>query len=119
MGYYVEAPVLHGKAQYLQDSYDAEIIDPPTAFSPPEGKALMLVVDNGAFEAAGYVHDQREFDAFTYNSADMRPRIWLLMDKVTAELLTGYYRSPGGFPDYTIKDPQSIKAAAEKIKAES
>lgn len=119
MGYYIEAPAVHGKAQYLMDSYDAEVISAPASFSPPEGKALVLVVDNGIFEAAGYVHDQREFDAFTCNPADVRPRIWLLMDKVTAELLSGYYRQPGGFPDYTVRDPQSVKAAAEKIKAES
>ena len=42
---------------------------------------LVCVVDNGNFGAAGYMYNEREFQAFTYSS-DLRPKRWFIWDKV-------------------------------------
>lgn len=41
---------------------------------------LICVVDNGAFEAAGYAFDKREFECFA--EPDPRPKVWLTWDRV-------------------------------------
>lgn len=93
MGYYIETPVLHGKAAWLADAYDAELLaGPPVDLSElPEGKALVCVADNGIFEAAGYAFSDAELDAFD-EPADTRPKQWLVMDKPTVEKLSGFTR---------------------------
>lgn len=61
MGSYIETPVSTGKAAYLM-AHGAEKISQPLAFSEvPEGKALVIVVENGPFDAAGYAFDKSEF----------------------------------------------------------
>lgn len=116
MGYYIETPVLHGKAAWLAENYDAELLDcAPASFADvPDEQALVMVVDNGIFEAAGYVFSKDEFGQVV--DTDPRPRQYLLMDKITVELLSGYGRA-GGFPDYRVYDPESVKAAVAARKA--
>lgn len=116
MGYYIEAPVLHGKAAWLADNYEVtRLPHAPASFSEvPEDKALVMVIANPMFEAAGYVYSQREFDDVV--DTDMRPREFLLMDKLTVELLSGYDREGGGMPDYRVKDPESVKTAVTEMK---
>lgn len=123
MGYYVEVPEPKGKAQQLVDSYGAEILKRmPARFEDvPEGKALICVVDNGPFEAAGLCCSAEEFESFdapdeagpeveegkgpggipaftvrsSYQAQGLqRPRTWVLMDKAQAHELAGY--SNGG-----------------------
>lgn len=124
MGYYVEVPVNKGKAAAIvagkamvqltgepgnsmdrfnpktewgySKPYAAEIVArPPLWGDIPEDKALVVVVDNGLFEAAGLAYDEREYGAFTH--PDHRPRTYVLMDKDAA------YRSAGYTPRVTTE----------------
>lgn len=118
MGYYIEAPAVHGKAGYLVMTYGAERVTRPASFaSIPEGKALVMVIDNGIFEAAGFIYSEREFEDVV--SSDGRPREFLYMDRLTTELLSGYHRPNGSMPNYSVLDPASVKAAVARVKAEA
>lgn len=89
MGFYIQGPA-KSKAQYIVSEYDGKIIACPKKFADiAPDKALICVVDNGAFEAAGYCFGEREFTAFS-NPDDIRPKTWLVMDKNKAEELSGY-----------------------------
>lgn len=85
MGRYIQGPI-HGKANYIKTMFNGETItSPPASFnSIPEGKALIVVCNNGPFEAAGYAYDQVEFEEFT-RPDDPRPREYILIDKAVAE----------------------------------
>jgi len=88
MGFYIEGP-LKCKAQYIVSEYDGKIIPQPYSFSEiPEDKAIICVVDNGPFEAAGFCHSEREFECFT--NPDPRPKRWLIMDLKLAQKLSGF-----------------------------
>lgn len=81
MGWYInqnskgEAAPAKGKTDFLV-SDGAEVISKPKG--PDEN--LVVVVDNGPFEAAARVHNQKEYDEFT-QVEDSRPKTWLLYDK--------------------------------------
>ena len=90
MGYYIQTkgPLL--KAMQLCTDHDAENIGRPSSFAEvPDGKALICVVQNGPFDAAALVHDEREFVEFS-DPTDPRPKDWLIMDKELAHKLAGY-----------------------------
>lgn len=91
MGFYIETPgQVIDKTKRLVKDYGAGIVNPPSSFDQvPEDKALICVVTNPFFEAAGYCYDEREFAVFS-NIRDDRPKTWLLMDKKLAEKLSGY-----------------------------
>ena len=92
MGYYIEVPRDKEKAEQLVQLYDAEIVPRPSSLSEiPNGKALICVVDNGLFEAAGFCYSEREFKDFVFD--DGRPRKWLIMDLGKAKKLSGYAES--------------------------
>jgi hypothetical protein len=89
MGFYSEGPAT-SKAPFIVSEYDGEIIPQPERFEDiPADKALICVVDNVFFEAAGYCFSAREFEAIT-GADDIRPKKWLIMDKSKAEKLSGY-----------------------------
>lgn len=89
MGYYIQGPTT-GKAPFLVSEYDAKIIPQPKSFSEiPGDKALIVVVKNPLFEAAGYCFDEKEFEDFSYPD-DIRPKKWLIMDKKRAQELSGF-----------------------------
>ena len=89
MGFYIQGP-LTSKAAFIVSEYDAKIIPQPSKFSDvPVGKALICVVSNGPFEAAGYCFSEREFEVFS-DPNDDRPKKWLIMDESKAKELTGY-----------------------------
>jgi hypothetical protein len=92
MGYYISGPV-RGKAKYLVDEYGAELLPfPPRSYdSIPDDMAAVVVIDNGPFEAAGFAYSEQELKAFSEED-DPRLKSWLLMDRKTAEALTGYGR---------------------------
>jgi hypothetical protein len=104
MGHYIEVPSSRDKANLIVDghavgfngeslSYAAEHTAKPASFSSvPAGKALVCVIDNGLFEAAGWAYDESEFMAFAY--PDGRPRRWLLMDREAAVKATGFNPQP-------------------------
>ncbi len=90
MGYYIEVPQVHGKAQQIIDIHGAELLKrvPMSVRDVPEDKAIICVVDNGPFEAAAFAFDDLELREFA--KPDPRPRQWLLMDRTTACKLSGY-----------------------------
>lgn len=94
MGYYIGVPKNKGKAEQLAKLYGAQILpaQPHSFADVSDGKAVICVVDNGPFEAAGLCYSEREFESFA--APDMagpqRPRIWVLMDKTLAHELAGY-----------------------------
>ena len=92
MGFYIQVPENKDKARQLVELYGAEIIPlrPTSLTDVPSDKALICVVDNGAFEAAAYAFDEREFSDFCWTPQDPRPRTWVLMDKEKAEELSGF-----------------------------
>ena len=89
MGYYIEVPEPEGKAQQIVDLYGGKIISIPPSFEDiTPGKAIICVMDNGPWEAAGFAYNQRELEAFS--SYDGRPRTWVIMDRKKACELTGF-----------------------------
>jgi hypothetical protein len=92
MGYYIQGPAL-GKVFHLVNKYNANMVHVDDAEGALEDDklAVICVVNNGAFEAAGYCFDHNEFLAFT-DPKDDRPKTWLTMDKDKAEELSGYKR---------------------------
>lgn len=93
MGYYInetknglmpalgktEILILHEKAQ--------EIFHAPKKF--PQDKAIICVVNNGIFEAAGFAYDEKEMNAFN-DPMDSRPKRWLVMNLERAKSLAGF-----------------------------
>jgi hypothetical protein len=92
VGHYIQTPgANHGKAAIIAYDHSGEILrDQPRSYAGiPEGKALIVVVDNGAFEAAGFCFNEEEFKAFTL-PYDLRPKQYGLIDRAKAEKLSGY-----------------------------
>ncbi len=92
MGYYIETPTPLRKAQQLEAVYDAVIVPRPEGWGDvPKDKALICVLQNGPFDAAGLCYDEREFEAFRRpHTGCQRTRTWLLMDRALAYSLAGY-----------------------------
>lgn len=89
MGYYIETPSGRDKAGQLRRLAGAVDVDPDkVAWPPPEGKALVCVVDNGWMEAAAVAYDEAEYNVFNAPD-DTRPRTWLYMDADSAANLSG------------------------------
>jgi len=89
MGFYIQAPTATGKAEYLVENEGAEVIPCPENYADiPSDEAIICVVSNGPFEAAGCAFDEREFEEFKF--PDGRPRTWLKMAKARAKELSGY-----------------------------
>ena len=90
MGYYIQVPNNHNKAQQIEELHGGMILPKiPDYANIPESKALICIIDNGTFEAAGFAYDEKEFNVFA--SPDSRPRTWLIMDRKKACKLTGYH----------------------------
>lgn len=92
MGYYIQTPTNKNKADFIVDNYGARIVNEIPKWSDDE--AIICVIDNGPFEAAGYAYSPQELEEFA--SADLRDpqrvRTWLKMDKTLAKKLSGYSR---------------------------
>jgi len=91
MGYYIQTNAAHNKADYIVGHYDGEFLaKAPSSYEDiPQGKALIAIVDNGPFEAAGFCYSKSEFEAFT-NPSDPRPIQYVLIDRDLAEYLTNF-----------------------------
>jgi len=79
-----------GKAAALRASgHAAELAEPPKSYSGlPEDKALLVVVENGPFDAVAYPDEEREFNRIFYRKVpDPRPTTLFLMDRTLAETL--------------------------------
>ena len=90
MGFYLQGPNL-GKADYLVLNEGARRVTKEDALEALKKgvEAVVCVVSNYAFEAAGYCYSEREFEAFC-DPSDARQKEWLVMDLKTVEELTGY-----------------------------
>ena len=89
MGYYIQGPTV-AKACFLVGNHEAKIVSQPNSFAEvPVGKALVCVVENGFFDAAGYVYNEQGFKDFSLPD-DHRAKTWLLMDKALVEKLTEF-----------------------------
>lgn len=92
MGYYIELPSPKNKAEQIKKMYGGLILPEKPEFSKvPPDKAVIVILDNGSFEAAGYAYDEYEFNAFT-EPDDKRKKEFVIMDKAKAEELTHYVR---------------------------
>ena len=89
MGYYVEVPSSSGKAKQIADIYGGIIVTEKEAREAmtDSSVAVIIVMDNGMFEAAGFAYDMNEFKAFT-GPNDYRPKQFVLMDRAKAKELT-------------------------------
>lgn len=90
MGYYIQGPPL-GKAEFLVDNHEAEIVNVSQARDALASaiEAPVCVVHNGLFEAAGLCFSAKEFSAFA-DPGDSRIKTWLVMDREEAYRLSGY-----------------------------
>ena len=91
MGYYIQTDSTHNKAAYLVSKFGGRALpQAPASFEAiPSDKALIVVVDNGMFEAAGLIYSPGEFAAFT-SKDDLRPKQYVLLDKAVAYKEAGY-----------------------------
>jgi hypothetical protein len=90
MGYYVQTPANKNKALQIEALYGGKRINKPIEFSEvPPDKALIVVVDNGPFEAAGFAYNAEEFREFT-DEDDTRPKEYLLLELEKAFELTKF-----------------------------
>lgn len=109
MGYYIETGSNHMKAEWLVKNHQgvvlalAERIDDDDPGTPYEGGMrqrilhslmkdydIVVVADNGPFEAAGYAFDEKELDAFLGSLTDTRPCLVVVLPKGVGAELSGY-----------------------------
>jgi len=91
MGFYIETVLSICKDNWLIKHEDAERLDGTLEDSlkaHEEGFAVICVIDNGDFEAAGYAYDEDEIRRF--HRPDGRPKNWVKMNRSRANELTGY-----------------------------
>ena len=92
MGYYIETGTAKNKAAFLVENHGGEIVfDDKAQECLSAGLGVVCVVNNGPFEAAAFVYSQAEFNEFN-DPADFRSKTWVVMDRETAEKLSGYKR---------------------------
>ena len=95
MGYYIETGTNTQKANILRQEYGATLATIEEAretFKTNSDKGVIVVVNNGFFEAAAFAYDEGEFSEFVDNPHDHREKTILLMDRNLAEELSGYKR---------------------------
>ena len=93
MGYYIQCD---GRSKHkvawimnnVQTAIGVSQEDAAKAVTDPT-KGVVCVVDNGPFEAAAFCFDAKELKDFQ-DPNDPRPEVWIVMDRATAEKLSGY-----------------------------
>ena len=93
MGYYIETETPHEKAVQLVRDYGAKVVSREEADKAMDNSdlAVIVVLDNGFFDAAGFAYNRREFDAFACPTKnDTRPRTFLTMNRQKVIEMTGY-----------------------------
>lgn len=89
MGFYIQTSCSHHKAEQIAKAYDGRVIQKPASFDEvPVDKALIVTMDNGPFEAAGWAYNRREFEVFT-DPTDWRTKRYVLIDRQKAVELVG------------------------------
>ena len=91
MGFYIQGPTL-GKAEHIVDNLGGTPAtqEEATAAMNDSTKGVIVVVNNqGVFEAAAFAFNQKEFDDFV-DPSDPRPKKFVIMDRAKAEEESGY-----------------------------
>lgn len=85
MGRYIQTgAAAKNKAAIICEEFGGEIVTVEQAeqlMSDPESVAIVCVVDNGPFEAAGYCYSLDEFKEFS-SPGDHRPKTWIAIQDV-------------------------------------
>jgi len=92
MGYYIETNSPHNKAEYIIKNYGGRLISYEEALFAMQSKkshAVIVIVDNGIFEAAFAFSDAEAFEAFTEKN-DTRPKKFVVIDRNLCKKLTEY-----------------------------
>ena len=91
MSYYIETSSRSFKGIELREKLGAIFVDISDAREAigSERLAVVVVMDNGVFQVAGFAFDMAEFEEFTLPE-DLRTKEFLLMDRATAKALSGY-----------------------------
>lgn len=90
MGYYIQTGNATGKAKVLIEKHNAEVLTKPPIWQElPANKALICIVHNRFFDAAGLCFSKAEFNEFNLPH-DARPKTWLYIDKELAFELAQY-----------------------------
>ncbi len=90
MGYYIQGGGALGKTQFLVTEMGGKQIPQPRSFDDiPADKALICVVNNGPFQAAGLIFSPSEFKAFTLPT-DYRDKEFVLVNRQDAFDAAGY-----------------------------
>lgn len=89
MGYYVETEGHHQKAEKIAAEHGGTVVSFVQAKEAmnDKTKAVIVTVNNGMFEAAGFAYDLKEFEAFTDFA---RPTNFVVIDRQKAKELTGF-----------------------------
>jgi len=89
MGYYIQGPA-KGKAEFIVENLNGKIVSQSEAKEAVDnGLGVIVVVNNGPFEAAGFAFDWKEFQDFTLFT-DQRPKRFVIMDRKLACELSGF-----------------------------
>jgi hypothetical protein len=86
MGRYIQTEGNKNKAEEIAATYEGTIVSQygaTKAINDPI-MAVIVVVDNGPFEAAAYAYSQAEFEAFI-QPTDKRPKKFVIIDRKIAE----------------------------------
>lgn len=87
MGYYIN-PKNMSKEEWLSENHSEVLKEAPSSNirinSDGSKDMAVVLVDNGAFTAAGVAYSQDELNAFTANKNDHRPKIflWVPLQKI-------------------------------------
>lgn len=92
MGYYIETDSPHNKTEYIIENYGGRLVSYKEALFTMQSKkshAVIVVVNNGIFEAAAFAFSDAEFEAFTEKN-DTRPKKFVVIDRNLCKKLTEY-----------------------------
>ena len=87
MGKYIETEDIYNKANWICKNLGGQIASQQIAKDLIETKGVIVIVDNGEFEAAGWAFNQAEFEAFTLPE-DHRSKQFVVIERAEAEKAT-------------------------------
>ena len=99
MGWYVETGTQFQKANLIATRFKGRIVsqsEAKEAMNDPT-KGVIVVINNGPFEAAGFAFDMGEFEAFTLPD-DFRPKQYVILDRAIAEQACNFHGKRLGDP---------------------
>ncbi len=89
MGFYIEGPT-KGKAEFLKKEHGAVQMSESEAALEVDRMGVICVVYNTTWDAAGFAYNTLEFARMIPREDDQRPRRWMVMERETAERLSGF-----------------------------